>query len=92
MKYLKPTFRLVIALSLSYAWVIVGFEVGDSLRYRADQDLLIAKYNELTARHEAVKAIYNNDKLNLVVDVANSRAKSAEMRLQRVCSRLKGKC
>jgi hypothetical protein len=89
MTYFKYTIRLLIALVLSLAWTYTGFQIGDGIKYRADKDLKIAELEEKTAQHRAIEAIYNSDKMNLVVDAANNRAVRAEYRLQKVCKKTK---
>jgi hypothetical protein len=88
--------RIISSLIYATAFVFIGLYTNYSVRItqarQMKADVAIAAYNEQQARHEAIKSIYNSDKLTLAVDAANSRARSAEYRLQKVCSKMKGRC
>jgi hypothetical protein len=81
MKFFKPTIRLLIGLSLAYAWMYTGFKVGEGMRLQAEAQVEVAKYNEIAARHRAIQAQYNSTKWTLVVNEVNGR-------LLKVCAKL----
>ena len=77
---------------LGYGFMYAGYEVGEAVRSRADQDLKIAQTEEVTARHKAIEALYNANKWTLAVEASNRRAEKAERTLEIVCKRVKGRC
>jgi flagellar basal body-associated protein FliL len=99
MRHLKHPIRLLIAVCLSYAWVIAGFELGDAMRYRADQGVEQARLNAQASREQfkaqeqrSIAAYFELEAKRTDLEKANRRVVMAEYRLQRVCKQTKTRC
>jgi uncharacterized protein YqfA (UPF0365 family) len=99
MKYLKPTFRLVIALSLSFAWMYSGNKIGMAMKYRADAGIEQARLEAQASREQfkaeeqrSIAAYLELESKRTSIEQANRKVVMAEYRLAAVCKRSKVKC
>jgi hypothetical protein len=99
MTHLKYPIRLLIALSISFAWICTGFKIGEGMKYSADRGVEEARLNAQASREQfkaeeqrSIAAYLELEAKRTDLENAHRRTVMAEMRLQRVCSKLKGKC
>jgi hypothetical protein len=99
MKYFKPTIRLLIGLSLAYAWMYTGFKVGEGMKYRADKGIEQARLEAQTAREHfkaeeqrSIAAYFELEAKRTDIEKANRKVVMAEYRLQKVCKQTKTRC
>ncbi len=96
MNHLKYPIRLLVALSIAYAWMYTGAKIGEGMKYSADRGVEEARLNAQASREQfkaeeqrSIAAYFELEAKRTDLENAHRRTVMAEMRLQRVCKKVK---